>query len=87
MRHVLTNVLGARDDTPVHVSEHELHDGDQILLCSDGVHGVLSEADMAARLLDATELQRTAQDLIQAAIEGGSRDNLTVVLVTEGNEG
>src|SRR5579864_8549543 len=38
-RHVLTNVVGARDETEVHVAEQDLVSGDIIFLSSDGLHG------------------------------------------------
>ena len=38
-RHVLTNVLGARPDTQVHLLERELSGDETLLLCSDGLHG------------------------------------------------
>ncbi len=47
MRNVLTNVLGARDQVEVHMSEHSLEPGDVVLLCSDGLHGVLDDPTLA----------------------------------------
>src|SRR4029077_17288649 len=44
MRNVLTNVLGAREQVDIHLSERELSAGDTMLLCSDGLHGVLDAA-------------------------------------------
>src|SRR5262245_10902852 len=41
MRNVLTNVLGARDQVDVHMSERTITPGDRLLLCTDGLHGVL----------------------------------------------
>ena len=49
MRHVLTNVLGARDTTNVHISEHVLTAGDTVMLCSDGLYGVVDDATLLAR--------------------------------------
>jgi protein phosphatase len=43
MRHVLTNVVGGRRRTEVHVVEEPLAPGDRLLLTTDGVHGVLDE--------------------------------------------
>ena len=43
MRHVLTNVLGARDHVDIHMSEYDLQGGEMILLCSDGLHGVVDD--------------------------------------------
>ena len=84
MRHVLTNVLGAREETTAHVSERDLRDGDVLLLCSDGLHGPVPEDVIAARLIAAGDLPEAAQGLVQAALDRGGRDNVTVLLVTLG---
>ena len=41
-RHVLTNVLGVRPDTQVHLLEREIAGNETLLLCSDGLHGSVS---------------------------------------------
>jgi PPM family protein phosphatase len=86
MRHVLTNVLGAREEITVHVSERDLRDGDVLLLCSDGLHGPVPEDVIAARLLAARDLPETARGLVQEALDRGGRDNVTVLLVTLGGD-
>src|SRR5262245_15568010 len=43
MRHVLTNVLGAREPMEMEVSERVLTNGETLLLCSDGLHGALED--------------------------------------------
>ena len=58
MRNVLTNVLGAREQVDVHLSERDLSPGDVMLLCSDGLHGVL-DVDALREILDlATRTRR-----------------------------
>jgi protein phosphatase len=81
MRHVLTNVLGARDHVDVHVSEHELQPGDIALLCSDGLHGVLDDRALAALVVREPDLQLAARLLVDAALDHGSRDNVTALLI------
>src|SRR3954452_20556431 len=53
--------------------------GDRLLLCSDGCSGVLETNEMA-RLLDGPPLSQAAADLVDAALQAGSSDNVTVVL-------
>jgi protein phosphatase len=81
MRHVLTNVLGARDQTDIHLSERDLTGGEVMLLCSDGLHTVLDE-DALAAAMTGDDLVTMAKQLVITAIERGSRDNVTVVLVS-----
>jgi protein phosphatase len=81
MRHVLTNVLGARDQTEIHVSERDLDGGGLMLLCSDGLHNVLNE-DALRDLMTGDDLEAMAKRLVTTAIEQGSRDNVTALLVS-----
>jgi serine/threonine protein phosphatase PrpC len=81
MRNVLTNVLGARDQTEIHMSEMPLRGGERLLLCTDGVHGVLDDATMLQVLLAPDGIEAATQTLIQRALDAGSRDNVTAVVV------
>jgi serine/threonine protein phosphatase PrpC len=80
MRNVLTNVVGARPDVDVTIGEFDLADGQLILLCTDGLHGGVSDEQMAAILQAETDLQRAADTLVQTAVTQDGRDNVTVML-------
>jgi len=80
MRRVLTNVLGAREQADVRVTEHDLTAGDAILLCSDGLHSVLDDDAIAAVLNAGGTPEEIVPRLIQTALSHGTRDNLTAVL-------
>ncbi len=81
LRHVLTRALGATAE-PVKADVHRarLSDGDQILLCTDGLTEMVEEADIARILLRAGTAQEACGALVEAALAGGGRDNVTVVL-------
>jgi protein phosphatase len=81
LRHVLTNVLGARDHTDIHVSERDLMDGDVLLLCSDGVHNVMDRAALEAVIAGSSDLEAIGRAIIGRSLERGSRDNVTALLV------
>ena len=81
MRNVLTNVLGAREQVDVHLAERELENGDVILLCSDGLHGVLDQNALSAILKTQTDVQAASRALVAAALENGARDNVTALVV------
>jgi protein phosphatase len=81
MRNVLTNVLGAREQTEIHLSERQLNHGEMLLLCSDGVHNVLDERALHALLSREGTLEAIARAVVDAAIERGSRDNATALVV------
>jgi len=82
MRNALTNVVGSRAATEVHVVEETLTGGEILLLTTDGVHGVLDAARMA-ELLDESagaDLRRAASRLVETALSRGSRDNCTAIV-------
>ena len=81
MRNVLTNVLGAREQVDIHLSERELVSGDTMLLCSDGLHGVLDAAALQGILADAPDVDTAARTLVETALDRGSRDNVTALVV------
>ena len=85
VRHVLTNVLGARPDTLVHLLERPLVGTDKLLLCSDGLHGAVPHETLCDLLASDDDLEMLAQKLIRSAIDHGSRDNITVLIVGVGD--
>jgi serine/threonine protein phosphatase PrpC len=84
MRHVLTNVLGGRPTVDVRVIERTLAGGETLLLCSDGVHGVLDAGDLAAILERTSDEAEAARQIIDLAMERGSTDNVTALVVRYG---
>jgi PPM family protein phosphatase len=80
MRNALTNVVGSRRRTDVHVVEESLQGGELLLLTTDGVHGVLDEARLEQVILDSSDVQDTAANLVAAALARGSRDNCTALV-------
>jgi protein phosphatase len=81
MRNVLTNVIGARESVDVHLTERTLVDGQVLLLCSDGLHGVLQPAAMQKILAATPDVDAAAQKLVDKAIELGTRDNATALVI------
>jgi PPM family protein phosphatase len=81
MRHVLTAVVGARADTEPHVEERPFDEGDIVLLCSDGLHGALTAADIAMALGSGRAVDEIPQVLVDAALARGASDNVTAVVI------
>ncbi|MBV8551593.1 MAG: serine/threonine-protein phosphatase [Acidobacteriaceae bacterium] len=81
MRHVLTMAIGSTDDLRMFSSVIELAEGDQLLLCSDGLHGVLQEEKLLEALESEKSLPEKCHYLIEAARAAGGPDNVTVVLI------
>lgn len=80
-RNVLTMAVGARERIEVHSYELTLGPGDLLLLCSDGLHGVVNDEELAQALAVDRSLPETCGDLIACAREKGGPDNITAVLV------
>ena len=81
MRHVLTMAVGASAELRVFKHTVTVRPGDQILLCSDGLHGVVDEKTLKSALDSKKPLPQKCQTLIEAAKEHGGPDNITALLV------
>jgi serine/threonine protein phosphatase PrpC len=81
LRHVLTMAVGIKDDLRIFTTFVEVAPGDQILLCSDGLHGVLNEKILLDTLDSEKSLQQKCHLLVEAAKDAGGPDNITVLLV------
>ncbi len=81
-KNVIVRAVGLRDAVEPDVQVQDYHEGDIYLLCSDGVTDMVDDAIIAATLQDgASELAQTAERLIDHALNGGGKDNITVVLL------
>ncbi|MBC8064381.1 MAG: Stp1/IreP family PP2C-type Ser/Thr phosphatase [Chlorobia bacterium] len=80
-RNVITNVLGG-PELGVHVEMHklDLEPGDVVLLCSDGLNGMVSDARIAGLLQEEREPQRACERLVAEANASGGSDNITVIV-------
>jgi PPM family protein phosphatase len=82
MRHVLTSALGSEAALRLRIDNAVLDDGDLLLLCSDGVHGLVPDSSISAILgRRDLPLDARANAFIDTANEAGGTDNITVVLV------
>jgi serine/threonine protein phosphatase PrpC len=81
MRHVLTMAVGVGEHLRVNSYRYPLEPGMQILLCSDGLHGVIGEAAMERVLQSDWALDRKCTELVRLANESGGPDNITVIVL------
>jgi protein phosphatase len=81
MRHALTNVVGTRPRTDVHLVETELNAGDRILMTTDGVHEVVDDGRLERLISQDQQPEEIANAIVKTALARGSRDNLTAVVV------
>jgi serine/threonine protein phosphatase PrpC len=81
MRHVLTSVVGAREDLEVHMTERAIADGEVLLLCSDGLHGELDPPAITSILAKEADVVPMAETLVQSVLTGRAADNVTALVV------
>jgi serine/threonine protein phosphatase PrpC len=82
LRNVITKAVGARDAIDLDVLAHDLQAGDLVMLCSDGLHSMVSDQEIGRILQSSPDsLEEASARLIEAANEAGGRDNVTVVLL------
>jgi protein phosphatase len=79
-RNILTRALGIGHDLQVDYWELPIHLGDLYLLCSDGLFNEVSDDQIAATLRRLAEPAQVVDELVRMANEGGSRDNVSVVV-------
>jgi len=80
-RNALTMAIGTRADVQFRMCQGALQDGDTILLCTDGLTNPVKDDSICSILLDIGPLQVAAEALVEAAMDGGGTDNVTVVLL------
>lgn len=84
MRKVLTNALGARLGVRPDFVKLRLSPGDRLLLCTDGLSELVSDARIAELLKLCPEPRQACQTLVDAALAAGGTDNVTVIVVAAG---
>jgi protein phosphatase len=81
MRHVLTMAVGVGENVRVRYYAVQLDLGDMLMICSDGLHGVVAEDNVEDALNSEGTLDEKCRELIAAAHAAGSPDNVTVLLI------
>lgn len=81
MRHVLTMAIGVSPDLRVHSYVLKPQPGTLVLLCSDGLHGVVEPDEIEKTLAGNGNLESKCKRLVEAAKRAGGPDNITAVLL------
>ncbi len=80
-KNIILRALGQQPQVEVEVHEHELRPGDLLMLCSDGLSGMVEDPVMEAILQRSSGLDSAARRLLDTANANGGVDNSTVILV------
>jgi PPM family protein phosphatase len=81
MRNTLSRSVGHNLFVAPEISEHHVVPGDVLLLCSDGLHGAVSDAEIARIVTSAASLAEAAGQLIAIANSNDGGDNVSVQLI------
>ncbi len=84
-RNIITRAMGAGEVVCPDIMFYEIVEGDMIILCSDGLHGYFSDNDFLRYQRDCP-FDLLAPRMIEHALDGGGKDNITVMLLKWGND-
>jgi protein phosphatase len=80
-RNVLYRAIGQGSNLEVDVFTHPIPSGGFLLVCSDGLWGVVSDEDIERIIRNAADVQSACDQLVQAANAAGGPDNISAILV------
>ncbi|MDF2722571.1 MAG: protein serine/threonine phosphatase [Paenibacillus sp.] len=87
LRNVVTRALGTDKQVEVDIIERSWKPGDMLLMCSDGLSGLVQEGEMQRIVAEPQSLDWKANKLVDRALEEGGSDNVTVVLLANVDNG
>lgn len=81
-KNLVTRALGIDPEVETEIHSYDVQEGDIFLLCSDGLNDMIEDDEIQMTLIALrSNLELTAQQLVQAANDAGGRDNISVMLV------
>jgi protein phosphatase len=80
-QHELTQALGLMTLDKVPMSLGEMHDKDYLLLCTDGLTGVISDQEIYQIVMKSESINRANELLLARVLEEGAPDNVTFSLI------
>lgn len=80
-RNILTRALGTQKSPNIDMTSFPTLPGDMLLLCTDGLHGLVFSDDIKRILAKNSTLKAKLKEMVQLSLERGGNDNITAVLV------
>jgi protein phosphatase len=80
---MITRALGAGPEADPDFYYYDIEPGDKVLLCTDGLHGELTDDEICDVFARENDLNKVCKKLVQSANDKGGHDNITVVCVAE----
>src|ERR1041385_3849680 len=79
LKNILSKAIGSKEDIDFPLQELQLKPDDLIVLCSDGLHGLVVEEDLLVAARESKDLETMCRTMIRLANEAGGKDNITVI--------
>jgi hypothetical protein len=86
-RSILTRALGVDQNIQVDEGDLEVAPGDRLLLCTDGLTGMVPEGEIREILLESLDPQEAVDKLVKVANRAGGIDNITALILDFANDG
>ncbi len=86
-RSVITRALGSDPEMYADHFTLDVHNGDRIILCSDGLSSMIDDAEIELLAVSSASPQAAADKLVSAALSAGGADNVTVLVIDILNDG
>ncbi len=80
-KNIITRAVGAREEIEPDFFDLELHPGDLVLLCSDGLTNMLEDEEIRQILTREGSLAERTEKLVEAANQNGGKDNISVIVI------
>ncbi len=82
-KNIITRAVGARDSVEVDFFTEDLHPGDLVLMCSDGLSNMLSDEEIEQIMKEPMGIDAKVRALINKANENGGKDNIAVIVIDD----
>ncbi len=80
LKNFITRAVGIKNDVKVDLFALELHHGDRLLICSDGLNNMVDDQEIADGL-GLPDVARATDHLLELALERGGVDNITILTI------
>ena len=86
-RNIILQALGPDPHVKVDLTRQELRSGDTLVMCSDGLSGLVKKEEILSIVTQATDLVSACKELIDQANGRGGPDNITCIVARFGGDG
>mgnify|MGYP002794394877 CR=1 FL=1 len=80
-KNIITRAIGGYEHVEAEIFSVDLKENDKIIMCSDGLTNMIEDTDILRIVKSGTELESTADKLIEVANSNGGRDNISVIMI------